>query len=317
MPVTEYVWNPLTDAYLMETDGAGNPTAVYTQEPKPYGGLISQRRNGQTRYYHQDALGSTVQLTDEDENVTDEYAYSAYGETLSPPGPTENPFRWIGGVGYYFDEATGDYYVRARNYTPFYARWTVPDPLRQSDPKALTAAWRNQGSVIAYSHELSLDLPAHITTRSYIYASNNPQSRDDPSGLWELRCRPLQGVAALTGNRHCWIECNGVSFSLLNDNGTANKHVNDDRDRGQGVIVAEGEGECGCIGDEFLFNQQSYAYNFTQCNSNYFASMILACCGIAVARPRGAFGWGNCNRPQDEVICHCPVSESPRWSGVV
>lgn len=31
MPVTQYVWNPLTDAYLMETDGAGNPTAVYTQ----------------------------------------------------------------------------------------------------------------------------------------------------------------------------------------------------------------------------------------------------------------------------------------------
>ena len=141
MPVTQYVWNPLTDAYLMETDGAGNPTAVYTQEPKPYGGLISQRRSGQTSYYHQDALGSTVQLTDADEHVTDEYVYSAYGEAVAQSGSTVNPFRWIGGVGYYHDDATGDYYVRARNYAPAMGRWTSADPLMFIDGNNLYVAY--------------------------------------------------------------------------------------------------------------------------------------------------------------------------------
>ena len=48
----------------METDGTGNTTAVYTNEPGQFGGLISERQGNQSQYYHYDGLGSTRQLTD-------------------------------------------------------------------------------------------------------------------------------------------------------------------------------------------------------------------------------------------------------------
>jgi RHS repeat-associated protein len=137
MPRKRFIWDPATDAYLMEKDGSGNTTVVYTQEPKPYGGLISQRRNGQTSYYFQDALGSTRQLTDETGDVTDEYVYSAYGETVAASGTTENPFRWIGRLGYYFDQENGAYYVRARTYVPIAGRWLSTDPMLFKDSEQL------------------------------------------------------------------------------------------------------------------------------------------------------------------------------------
>ncbi len=71
MPVTNYIWDDENDSLLMETDENGDTTAVYTTEPEPYGRVISQRRNGNTSYYHYDAQGNTVALTDESGNVTD------------------------------------------------------------------------------------------------------------------------------------------------------------------------------------------------------------------------------------------------------
>ena len=57
MSVTEYIWDAESDNVLTETDGAGNTTAVYTNEPAQYGSLVSQRREGTTSYYHFDAVG--------------------------------------------------------------------------------------------------------------------------------------------------------------------------------------------------------------------------------------------------------------------
>lgn len=114
---------------LQEYDETGEAQATYTYKPERYGELISQRRGEETSYYHQTALGSTRQLTDENEDVTDEYTYSAWGEMIEQAGTTENPFRWIGGVGYYWDEETADHYVRARYYQPRVGRWMSHDPL--------------------------------------------------------------------------------------------------------------------------------------------------------------------------------------------
>jgi RHS repeat-associated protein len=127
--VTEYIWDVENDSYLMETDENGATQAVYTNEPSQFGGLVSQRRDGQTSYYHDDALGSTRQLTDSEENVTDEYEYTAWGEPVAESGTTESPFRWVGRWGYYWDDGTGTYYIRRRDYQPRSARWMSEDPL--------------------------------------------------------------------------------------------------------------------------------------------------------------------------------------------
>jgi hypothetical protein len=73
-------------------------------------GLISTNREGTKRYFHFDGLGSTWALTDENENVTDNYSYSAFGVTVSATstnGPSTNPMRFGGRWGYYDDGAMG------------------------------------------------------------------------------------------------------------------------------------------------------------------------------------------------------------------
>ena len=81
---------------------------MYTNESQDYGNLISQYRKGPTiwvpSYYQYDALGSTRVLTDESGNATDTYTYDAWGNEVAVSGSTVNPFRWVGQVGYYWDE---------------------------------------------------------------------------------------------------------------------------------------------------------------------------------------------------------------------
>jgi RHS repeat-associated protein len=153
MAVTEYIWDVENDSYLMETDEDGATQAVYSNEPSAFGGLVSQRRDGQTSYYHDDALGSTRDLSDADENVTDEYVYTAWGEPVVASGTTENPFRWVGRLGYYWDAATGTYYIRRRDYQPNTARW------------------------------LSLDVFRYVRgPNRYAYVDNEPMGYGDPMG---------------------------------------------------------------------------------------------------------------------------------------
>jgi len=89
---TNFIWD--RQDVLLETD-AGNTTQVtYTQTPDIYGDLVSQRRSTTTKYYHFDALGSTLALTDSNENVTDTYRYYAFGKTLTSSGNTVNNLRF-------------------------------------------------------------------------------------------------------------------------------------------------------------------------------------------------------------------------------
>jgi RHS repeat-associated protein len=192
MAVTNYIWDELSDSVLMETDGSGATTAVYTQEPGPFGGLISERRGNQSRYYHYDGLGSTRQLTDATGQVTDTYLYEAYGQLVQSSGTTVNPFRFVGRLGYYFDQDLSEYYVRARHYDPRLARWLAVDP-------------------IGYGTTLNL----------FAYVTNRPTTRLDPSGttvecgkLW-IRCShngkyyrvPVYGESAYPRayGADCWV----------------------------------------------------------------------------------------------------------------
>ena len=155
MPVTNYIWDDENDSLLMETDENGDTTAVYTNEPDQHGRVISQHRDGETSYYHYDALGSTHALTDASENITDTYLYTSFGDPVTATDSTPNSFRYVGEFGYYFDVAFGTYYVRRRVYQPIIGRWLSEDPAGYIDGP-----------------------------NRYSYVNNNPMNRVDPSGLF-------------------------------------------------------------------------------------------------------------------------------------
>lgn len=146
-----FLWDPISDNIVKEFDDAGNTIVDYTTEPFRHGSLISQHRDGVSRFHHFDGQGNTTSLTDKDGNVTDTYAYNAFGEVTEHTGNTVNPFQFVGQFGYYTDELTGDLMVRQNTLEPGAGRWLSPDAL-------------------AFGH-------------SYSYVYNNPCVFIDPSGL--------------------------------------------------------------------------------------------------------------------------------------
>ena len=157
MAVTNYFWDSESDNVLMESDDAGDTTAVYTHEPGKYGKLISQHRDGETTFYHFDGQGSTRVLTDEHENVTDTFTYSAFGVPVARAGLTLTPFRFMGSLGYHTDDETDNVYVRARMYAAQLGRWFSLDPLGFVDGANM-----------------------------YLYVGSSPTNQSDPSGNWPL-----------------------------------------------------------------------------------------------------------------------------------
>ena len=124
---TKFIWDE--ENILLETNAANVTQVTKTLEPQLYGNLISDRTAGTTRYYHFDALGSTSNLTNSAETVTDTWIYDAWGNIVPHTGITETPNLWVGEIGYYYDAETGQYSVRARVYDPVIGRWKSVDPL--------------------------------------------------------------------------------------------------------------------------------------------------------------------------------------------
>lgn len=98
---------------------------------------------------HGDTLGSIVALSDNTGAVTDQFAYSSFGESDSMTGTT------FGFTGQRFDDETGLYYFKNRYYSARLGRFLQPDP-------------------IGYDGE-DLNL--------YTYVNNDPLNFTDPMGL--------------------------------------------------------------------------------------------------------------------------------------
>ncbi|WP_459873874.1 RHS repeat-associated core domain-containing protein, partial [Endothiovibrio diazotrophicus] len=97
-----------------------------------------------------DALGSVVGLADEGGWVSDEYAYSPFGESVHTGADAGNSLGYTGRE----DDGTGLYYYRARYYDPGLKRFISSDPIGLL------------GGV-----------------NSYAYVSNDPLNFYDPYGL--------------------------------------------------------------------------------------------------------------------------------------
>ena len=83
-------------------ESTGSSSIYYFREPD--GSLIARQDGSSWRYYGFDELGSTRLLTDDSGNITDKYAYDAYGAVLAHnryDASVEQPYQYVGRVGYY------------------------------------------------------------------------------------------------------------------------------------------------------------------------------------------------------------------------
>jgi RHS repeat-associated protein len=149
---TRHVWDGQN--ILLETNASNIIQVVYTLQPQLYGNLISQWRGGIASFYLFDGLGSTTQLANSIGTVTDSYLYDSFGNILLTSGSSTNWFRYSGRQGYYYDDDTGDNYVRARSYSPLAGRFLCRDRM-----------------------------PDEFGLFGYRYVYNNPVNLTDPSGL--------------------------------------------------------------------------------------------------------------------------------------
>jgi RHS repeat-associated protein len=118
-------------------------------------GLISQRRNNASYFYHYDGLGSTKALTDANQNIQSSTIYDAWGNILQSSGTITNPYLYVGELGYYGDGDAGMYLLTQRWYNPAVGRFGAKDPLS-------------------------------LVGKSYFYCASNPLTRTDRSGLmWD------------------------------------------------------------------------------------------------------------------------------------
>lgn len=96
-----------------------------------------------------DALGSIVALTDSSKNISNTYAYEAFGTTSTTGATNKNCYEYTGRE----NDGTVLYYYRARYYHPALARFVSEDPLRGRNADTL-----------------------------YLYVRGNPLLYIDPSG---------------------------------------------------------------------------------------------------------------------------------------
>ncbi len=150
---------------LAETDEEGELLASYGWGDT----LISQTREGKTSTYLYDGQGNVRGLLNEKGNLTDTYAYNAYGELTEKTGETENHYLY---TGEYYDGVSGLYYLRARYMSPETGTFISMD------------TWQG-------------DLYEPVTLHKYLYANANPVKYKDPSGMFSLpECNIASAIGA-------------------------------------------------------------------------------------------------------------------------
>ncbi|MEI7733399.1 MAG: RHS repeat-associated core domain-containing protein [Verrucomicrobiota bacterium] len=145
--------NPTGYAQVLEelTTVGATPSRLYTHGLD----MISQRQSdGTTSFFGYDGNGNTRFLTSAAGAVTDTYTYEAFGVGIAGTGSTANNYLF---AGEQYDSSLGFYYLRARYLNPGMGRFWTRDPFggRRQEPDTL---------------------------HKYLYCSDDPINRHDPSG---------------------------------------------------------------------------------------------------------------------------------------
>jgi len=125
---------------------------VYSSLDQP---IMMSSEDGEARFFHQDAMGTVLAVSDDKGKVVARYDLDAFGNNIVPePGMLLQPFRFAGRP---FDPTTGLYDLRARFYDPQLGRFISRGPLHGEADQPLTFP-------------------------PYLYANNNPLEYFDPFG---------------------------------------------------------------------------------------------------------------------------------------
>lgn len=116
-------------------------------------------------FYHNDATGTPVAITDESGEVVWRAEYLSFGQEQSVTGTVENNRRFVGKEK---DEETGFYYFGARYMMPEVGRFISPDPVGAVDP------WTSKTNYEMLTNPQRLN--------PYVYGLNNPYRYIDPDG---------------------------------------------------------------------------------------------------------------------------------------
>jgi RHS repeat-associated protein len=133
--------------------------------------LLSQTRGTATSFYLGDGHSGVRQLTNTAGVITNQYGYDGYGNVIYSVGSTQNVYRYRSEQS---DLNLGVQYLRARYYDPQTGRFNSVDPFEgyQNSP---------------------------ISRHRYIYGSDSPITKIDPSGLNDIASTTItmQGFAIL------------------------------------------------------------------------------------------------------------------------
>jgi len=130
------------------------------------------RRSSSNEFYHTDALGSVLALTNDAGTVATNYSYEAFGKTTIV-GTSSNPFQYTGRE----NDGAGLYYYRARYFSPMMERFVGEDPLHLGSAQLLRQVAPDLRAVSA-----ALIRRTELLNR-YSYVINNPIKFIDPLGL--------------------------------------------------------------------------------------------------------------------------------------
>ena len=176
---TRYVYD--REDILFELDGSGNVITEYLHGPgidEPIGMI----RNNQTYYYHADALGSIIAITDSYGRVVQRYEYDSFGNITYQQDPSfVQPYTYTGRE---YDTESGLYYYRARYYDAKVGRFISQDPLLSPlNPMALGIS-SSMNKLVWLLPYLKFN-PKNLYP--FVYVANSPLKWVDPWGL--IQCK--------------------------------------------------------------------------------------------------------------------------------
>jgi RHS repeat-associated protein len=157
---------------VLEEQSAGGATLATYVYGRDLDEVLNMRRGGMDYFYHGDAAGSVMAVTDTSGDVVERYEYLDYGQPqvmdagggLLPASAIGNPYLF---TGRRYDLESSLYYNRTRYMDPHAGRFTSRDSI---------GIWGDEANL----------------GNGYTYAASNPGTFVDPSGQ-TIICAGLSG----------------------------------------------------------------------------------------------------------------------------